>query len=647
MSEGEPYRQIFQHIQQALCLCDTAGTIVDINHQAHHLLNISHYVPHTLFDIVDTPNHAALKQVLANFSGSVVTSVTVSSTTTATSFHLAATLLHPSDTQLNSSQVLMQLTKLAADRLLITLIPYGEAAAVVHLPDSAAPAAQESTPQYPSDLNYLRMVVANLPVILFTLDSAGTFTLLEGKGLELLGLDSNEVIGSSFFERYASLPRMIRSAKRAFSGEAVQFEIALTETDNYFELYFSPFYNDDHDVTGILGVSYNITDRKRAQNSLEKAQRIANFGNFVLDLVTGELEVSDHLYDMLAFPRDLVPTLDLVTMLMSEDDAAKVNAALQVSSEQHSDGQVEYQINLPDGNTRNLQMLWQALSNQAGEVDHVFGTVQDVTAVRQAEANLTTSNRRLAFINSLGQQLNQAGSADDIANVLIDLLRDVAGPRSRDTALQYITINSAGDPQYCEIIAYHSTDPSWQTAAVGMKILIEDYAAADLWRLTPNRLTILDNAQQDPRLSEREHAIFQDLDIASVLFLPLTQGGRWIGLVSMAWRNPYSLTADERLLLQALARSLAPIVQNRRLLDELEQMVNARSRQLAQSQQLLRATLDNATSMIVVKNLEGRYLLVNKAFATFLGKDTSAIIGKRDLDILPTTISSSMQRIDR
>ncbi|MEM6430521.1 MAG: SpoIIE family protein phosphatase, partial [Deinococcota bacterium] len=32
---------------------------------------------------------------------------------------------------------------------------------------------------------------------------------------------------------------------------------------------------------------------------------------------------------------------------------------------------------------------------------------------------------------------------------------------------------------------------------------------------------------------------------------------------------------------------------------------------------------------------------------TFLGRDTSAIIGKRDLDILPTTISSSMQRIDR
>ncbi|MEM7736106.1 MAG: SpoIIE family protein phosphatase [Deinococcota bacterium] len=605
-----------------------------------------------MFDIVDTPHHAALTQVLTNLSGTLVTSV-ASSTATATSFHLAATLVHPSEVQPSSSQVLMQLTKLAKDRLLITLVPYGEAMLVT--PSTAVSSAssvetqediEDNTTRFPSDLNYLRMVVANLPVILFALDSTGAFTLLEGQGLDLLGLDANDVIGSSFFERYESLPRMIRGAKRAFSGETVQFEIAIAEADTYFELYFSPLYDSEHEITGMLGVSYNISDRKRAQNSLEKAQRVANFGNFVLDLTTSELDVSDHVYDMLAFPRDLVPTLDLVTMLMSNEDAAKVREALHVSSEHNADGYVEYQITLPDGKTRNLHMRWQAISDQTGRVYQLFGTLQDVTAIRQAEARLTASNKRLAFINTLGLKLNQAASADDIANVLIDVLRDVAGPRSRDTALQYITVNSAGDPQHCEIIGYHSTDATWQTALIGMQILIEDYAGAELWRANPNRLTVLEDAQNDPRLNESEQATFAELDIASVLFMPLTQGGRWIGLVSMSWRNLYSLSEDEKSLLQAVARSLAPIVQNRRLVDNLEQIVTVRNRELEESQQLLRTTLDNATSMIVVKNLEGCYLLANQPFANFLGQDMDSIVGQRDMDILPRSVSTSMQRID-
>ncbi|MDX9759970.1 MAG: PAS domain S-box protein, partial [Bacteroidota bacterium] len=49
----------------------------------------------------------------------------------------------------------------------------------------------------------LRTVVSNLPVIMFTIDADGVFTLSEGMGLESLGLRAGQVVGASVFDVYA------------------------------------------------------------------------------------------------------------------------------------------------------------------------------------------------------------------------------------------------------------------------------------------------------------------------------------------------------------------------------------------------------------------------------------------------------------
>jgi hypothetical protein len=56
---------------------------------------------------------------------------------------------------------------------------------------------------------------------------------------------------------------------------------------------------------------------------------------------------------------------------------------------------------------------------------------------------------------------------------------------------------------------------------------------------------------------------------------------------------------------------------------------------LPNSYQILQAVIDATPDAIFVKDLEGRYVLVNEAAARFLGKSPDEIVGKNDLELYP------------
>jgi PAS domain S-box-containing protein len=59
----------------------------------------------------------------------------------------------------------------------------------------------------------------------------------------------------------------------------------------------------------------------------------------------------------------------------------------------------------------------------------------------------------------------------------------------------------------------------------------------------------------------------------------------------------------------------------------------------------LRAVLDNTPAAIFLKDPDGRYLLVNRAFETLHGKPAAEIVGRLDREVLPPDISERM-RVD-
>lgn len=65
---------------------------------------------------------------------------------------------------------------------------------------------------------------------------------------------------------------------------------------------------------------------------------------------------------------------------------------------------------------------------------------------------------------------------------------------------------------------------------------------------------------------------------------------------------------------------------------DMENVVKKYEEKLIEKQALLQSILDNATSIIYVKDMQGKYVLINKQFKEYLNVEDTEIIGKTDFD---------------
>jgi PAS domain S-box-containing protein len=117
----------------------------------------------------------------------------------------------------------------------------------------------------------LRTVLTHLPVIVFSLDRDGVFTLSEGKGLAGLGLRPGEVVGRSAFEVYREIPSICDSVRRALAGEANASVVTVGPT--VFAVSYNPVLDDHGVVEGVIGAAADITDRQRAEDARLELER--------------------------------------------------------------------------------------------------------------------------------------------------------------------------------------------------------------------------------------------------------------------------------------------------------------------------------------------------------------------------------------
>ncbi len=113
----------------------------------------------------------------------------------------------------------------------------------------------------------LQTVVGSASLVLFAVDTDGIFTLSEGEGLKALGLKAGESVGQSVFEMYRDVPEIIANIRRAMSGEA--FSEAVEVGELTFNTRYSPQYDHQGQVIGVIGVATDITETRKS----EKASR--------------------------------------------------------------------------------------------------------------------------------------------------------------------------------------------------------------------------------------------------------------------------------------------------------------------------------------------------------------------------------------
>jgi signal transduction histidine kinase/DNA-binding response OmpR family regulator len=161
-----------------------------------------------------------------------------------------------------------------SDVPLLWTLRRSDAEQVVYVAGRVAPAEAE-VQRSAVHLEVLRSVVANVPLVLFAVDTRGQIILLEGRGLAAVGLEAHmwdpqrsESRGpsKSAFDVFAGIPPLLDGVRRALTGAALRG--AFEFLDRSFETWTAPFSDSRGRMQGVIGVASDVTENVRSERRL-------------------------------------------------------------------------------------------------------------------------------------------------------------------------------------------------------------------------------------------------------------------------------------------------------------------------------------------------------------------------------------------
>lgn len=125
-------------------------------------------------------------------------------------------------------------------------------------------------------MSQVQAIIAHLPVAIYAFDTNGVFTVWEGKKWPDADFPPTPLIGQNVLELARANPEAVAAAKRAMAGEKVTLEYPVG--GRTFEISHTPLHDSEGGIVGTTGVVLDVTERKRLEAQLLRAQRLESVG---------------------------------------------------------------------------------------------------------------------------------------------------------------------------------------------------------------------------------------------------------------------------------------------------------------------------------------------------------------------------------
>ncbi|HYH63885.1 MAG TPA: chemotaxis protein CheB [Urbifossiella sp.] len=266
----------------------------------------------------------------------------------------------------------------------------------------------------------LRAVAANLPNgAVFVVDRGLRYVLAAGKALAPAGLTPADLEGKTLAE---ALPPALAAEYAALYRRALAGEPFRAEHDGNGRHYVThgvPLRDAGGAVTAALAVSYDITDRKEAEEAVRLAERrlrlalaAARMGIWTLDTANGTQVRDDNLNRLLGLdPVETAQPFEEFFDHIHPADHDRVRAAFAESAREGHPLNIEFRVVRPDGTVRWLRDQGDVFGDAAAGRQVMAGACVDVTERVEAEAAVRVSEERLRQI---------VASATDYAILTLD-----------------------------------------------------------------------------------------------------------------------------------------------------------------------------------------------------------------------------------
>jgi diguanylate cyclase (GGDEF)-like protein/PAS domain S-box-containing protein len=252
----------------------------------------------------------------------------------------------------------------------------------------------------------LQSVISRVPIVIWAVDRDGVITLSDGQGLHSLGLKPGELVGRSALEVYAGAPALIAAIRRALGGEGFVAEIPVG--DRVLETWCAPVRHNDGAVTGVNGLSLDITERVRTERALEESERkyrelVDEAASIILrfdsrGVVTFFNEYAQRFF---GYREEEIVGRNVVGTIVPEHEFTGRDLAELIDDICANTDKYEYNEN--ENIKRSGDRVWIAWKNRpvydtAGNVVEVLSVGIDITARKHTEENLRRSEAELSAI---------------------------------------------------------------------------------------------------------------------------------------------------------------------------------------------------------------------------------------------------------
>jgi diguanylate cyclase (GGDEF)-like protein/PAS domain S-box-containing protein len=250
----------------------------------------------------------------------------------------------------------------------------------------------------------------------------------------------------------------VASIQRAYDAGATDF---VTKPVNWLIV--------THRIRYMLRMSGVLSDLRRSEQRLAKAQRTARLANWEFHLQSRELVGSNELRRLYGLAEDgrAVSREMLLRSMHPKDREIVLNAAERSVSE-GTPLSVDHRVQLASGEERHIHLQAEVVSDADGEPCELSGTAQDITERKRAEQeirflayhdSLTRLGNRRLFRERLGYALAQARRHKTIVGVLaLDLdhfkrINDTFGHSVGDLLLQRVADRLTNCVRDCDVVS--------------------------------------------------------------------------------------------------------------------------------------------------------------------------------------------------
>lgn len=281
----------------------------------------------------------------------------------------------------------------------------------------------------------LRELVDLLPIVFWSFDPKGVFTLSKGSGLAAVGLISDQAVGKSLYDMYGDRPEVLDAVRRALKGERVSVEVKLGEA--WFDMRFQPQFGPNGQVTEVLGLSLDVTERRHTEDALRSTEmryRLATLATrdtvWDWDPVARKLHWSDNVHRLTGYlPGEMEASIEWWAEHMHPEDRGIVYPSLQEAIDGEGEHWAfEYRFLHKSGTYIILEDRGYIVRDAQGRALRMVGALEDITQRRVAEER---ARRRAEFeqylIGIVSHDLRNPLNAITLASTVL-LKRDGVDP---------------------------------------------------------------------------------------------------------------------------------------------------------------------------------------------------------------------------